>query len=271
LQNGILKKIAGAGPEKIAYFGTCKMPDSQYFAKALEPKGVVKEIAVENNMIDVNHTFLKRHMDYDKLYLIVHNNGASFEMSDIQIEWNGKRKKVRNNRISNAGGEEHLLKVTKFNDASIGKWNTPEGLKPQIPSDGCTPKGIRKIVELQEGESISQKIRIKTDKPISAKIKCWARYLPPIFDPSAEFHLHDDGGANAIFEDSYDFGAMQFTLEETTETGNRLYEFEALTPLHWVQIEKEVYITSPKNNTEYTFSIRAQDKSVQLAFVSVEI
>ena len=38
-----------------------------------------------------------------------------------------------------------------------------------------------------------------------------------------------------------------------------------------VEIEQEVYITSPKNNDVYTFSITARDKSVQIAFVSLEL
>lgn len=272
LQDAVLTKISGKGPEKINYFGKFKVPGNQYLEKALKPKGVFKELPFKNNEVKLDRKFLKKHMDYDKLYLLIHNNGSPFKISDIQANWAGEEVKVRNKAIvpETPNPKTELLKATKFDDAEIGKWTVPAGVKPQVPIDGCMPKNISKIVELKEGESISQKIRINTDKPVRAKIKCWARYLPPIFNPAEKFSLHGSGGKNAITEDSYDFGSVKFSFERRLGAFNKVIEFNSLTPLHWVQIEKEIYITSPKKNTEYTFSIKAQSRPLQLAFVSIE-
>jgi len=273
LQSGILTNLSGGGPKKINFFGIFKAPGKQYLKNAFKPKGVLKRVAMNDNVLNLDKAFLKKHMDYDKLYVVLYNDGRSFNLEDIQIEWNGVRTKERNNFLSTADNGKNILKVTKFDDSSISKWKLPENVKAQVPVDGCMPKGITKIVELQPGQTMSQKIRIKTDKPVLGKIRCWARYLPPVFNPNAKFQLraNDPPGDNVINEDSYDFSSVTFMITRPLGAYNRVYEFDALVPLHWVEIEQEVYITSPKKGGVYTFAVKAGDRAIQLAFVSFEI
>jgi len=272
LQDGVLTRHNGTGPTTVAFTGTLKTPDSQYMKEALAPKGSFEKVDMHLNALTMDRDFLKRRMDYDKIYVVLSNNGHPFSLKDIQIEWRGEEVKDRRNRPLVPVKTGCILQASTFDDETGNSWTLPEGVYPEPPSDKCVPKGIQRIVELQPGQSMSLPIELNLNAPTLARIRCWARCFLPIFNPEAPFQLRADDppGDNAINEDSYDFGELTMAFQRQADGSDLDFEFQTLVPLHWQEIEQEVYITSPKEKDTYLFAIKAVEKTLQIAFVSIE-
>lgn len=271
--DGVLTEIGGEGSERVTYNKCNTSPGSAYFEKALSKMGEWVKLSYNTFRDAYFLSSLLTMLDYDRAdILIMSQENDSFSINDIDVKFiaTQRKNKRRTSKSKLLGYNEsnekiQMLTKTTFENA-LSDWNLSNqnatlwdgltSLGSHIPSY-FTSKGVTKILRLDKGDSVHQKL---PGLGAAYTVKKYLLKLVARFYPTEAVNV-DNLPSDIRTSDTFDFARIEVCI--SLGNNQSYYSKEIYVPLNFVEIEQEFVFDYYDGGTN-ELKITALDERVEL-------
>ena len=246
--------------------GSYDYPSADYMQRFKQPLAEWDIVEVNTDGETDLSAYLKSHMDYDKLAILLVGNDILLSNVEFTVAGSDKKNDNRQKPIKKVMRGTSLITDSLLDDGTA--WDDIANIDKYIPVtsgvDGTTreplPTGISTVRILQSSESISQTFNTASlnQDPYHldhVQIRVLARYFPKYVANDTDWQTTE------IYEGSYDCAKMSVLIDETSDcwTGH--------IGAFWNEFIIDAYY-QPSNRT-HKLRIKCNDKSIQIAKVEM--
>lgn len=256
---GNLTKVSGKGAEIIPYPYTA-IGFSNDYPEGKAQVGHYIKLQKQDGKYIIPKEILEVCTDYDKIHFLVVKPGT-FTLNQVNVEWSGIEDKVyitKELKVNKAKGKE-LIPYNYVDEKVLGHWQVGKEQKPYIPQDGCLPEAALACVDVNEENSLTQKIGYTLSEENRAiQISVFSRYFPEIYNEEMPYE------ECKITLNSYDYGEL---CVDMTFNG-RTYTQRQRVGLHWKNVKFDTIL--PAHTQEVEVKVYSTSKTLQVAKVSMK-